>query len=332
MICPQDRRRRETERSDGRPRRAHRREHDQGEEGADQEQRQRRAAEQEHEPLRSLRDAAAEEVGGAGPEDAAGRHGVPLVAPVPRPLDRMRPLVLHVRARGPVEERLLELAPAPLERDPGEGALRRGRVARDRLHDRLQLAMRPERVVAADSRVGGAAQVERGGELVGVRAGGRVDDGMRAVDDLELLVAPGGALGALVGAVPDLGRLLRERLARICGSEDELGHLPVALVGVVEVVERVEEPVLQRELPRIARIGRDVGVDGRLRAVGEAARPELVARNPRRAGHRGSRGGTRSGRRDRSPAGPISTRSVRFHGPRKATVGSPKSMSTSVGM
>ena len=31
-------------------------------------------------------------------------------------------------------------------------------------------------------------------------------------------------------------------------------------------------------------------------------------------------------------AGPIFTRSVRFHGPRNATVGSPKSTSTSVGM
>ena len=57
--------------------------------------------------------------------------------------------------------------------------------------------------------VGRAAEVERGRELVRVRAGRRVDDRMRAADDLELLVAPGRALGALVRAVADLRRRLR---------------------------------------------------------------------------------------------------------------------------
>ena len=136
--------------------------------------------------------------------------------------------------------------------------------------------MRADRVVAADAGVGRAAEVERGGELVRVRAGGGIDDGMRPVDDLELLVAPGGALGALVRAVADLGRLLRQRLGRIGGVEDELGHLPVALVGVVEVVEGVEEPVLERELAGVAGVGGDVGVDRRLRALRQATRPELV--------------------------------------------------------
>ena len=103
-----------------------------------------------------------------------------------------------------------------------------------------------------------------------------IDDGMRPVDDLELLVPPGRALGALVRAVADLDRLLRQRLGRVGGVEDELGHLPVALVGVVEVVEGVEEPVLERELARVAGIGRDVGVHRRLRALRQAPRPELV--------------------------------------------------------
>ena len=44
--------------------------------------------------------------------------------------------------------------------------------------------------------------------------------------------------------------------------------LPVALVIVWAVIEGVEEPVLQRELPRVAGISRDVGVDGRIGALG----------------------------------------------------------------
>ena len=64
--------------------------------------------------------------------------------------------------------------------------------------------MRPDRVVAADARVGRAAEIERRGELVRMRAGRGIDDGMGPVDDLELLVAPGGALGTLVRAVADL--------------------------------------------------------------------------------------------------------------------------------
>ena len=58
--------------------------------------------------------------------------------------------------------------------------------------------------------------------------------------------------------------------------EDELDHLPVALVRVVEVVERVEEPVLERELARVAGIAGDVGVDRRLAPGGEPSAPALV--------------------------------------------------------
>ena len=56
---------------------------------------------------------------------------------------------------------------------------------------------------------------------------------MRFVHELELVVAPGRSLGSLVGAVTDLLRLGLERLPRIAGVEDELDHLPVALVCVL---------------------------------------------------------------------------------------------------
>jgi hypothetical protein len=79
-----------------------------------------------------------------------------------------------------------------------------------------------------------------------------------------------------VRAVADQDRLLRESFARIVGVEDELDHLPVALVRVVEVVERVEEPVLERELSGVACFRRDVRVDGRLAPVGKATCPALV--------------------------------------------------------
>ena len=136
--------------------------------------------------------------------------------------------------------------------------------------------MGAEGVVTADACVGRASQVQRRRELVRVRARRRIDDRVRFVDDLQLLVTPGGALGALVRAVPDLDRSLRQRLTCVGGVEDELGHLPVALVRVVEVVEGVEEPVLERQLAGIAGVGRDVGIDGRRGPGGQATSPPLV--------------------------------------------------------
>ena len=109
-----------------------------------------------------------------------------------------------------------------------------------------------------------------------MRTGRRVHDRMRAVDELELVVAPRRLLGPLVLAVADGHRLARERLTRVVGIEDELDVLPVALVGVVPVVEDVVEPVLQGELPRVGGVGGDVRIDGRRRALGHALRPPLV--------------------------------------------------------
>ena len=96
-------------------------------------------------------------------------------------------------------------------------------------------------------------------------------------------------------AVADGDRLAAERLARVGRVEDELDHLPVALVRVVPVVEDVEEPVLERELARIAGIGGDVGVDGRRRALAEAVAPSARSCSRGRARSPGSRGGTRRG-------------------------------------
>ncbi len=94
--------------------------------------------------------------------------------------------------------------------------------------------------------------------------------------DLELLVAPVGVLGAFVGGVPNRDRILGERFAGIRGLEDELDHLPVALVEVVEVVEDVEEPVLKRNFPRVAGIRGDMGVDGGRASLPQPAVPPLV--------------------------------------------------------
>ncbi len=109
-----------------------------------------------------------------------------------------------------------------------------------------------------------------------MRPGRCVHDRVCAVDELELVVVPRCALGAFVLAVADHRRPARERLAHVARVEDELDHLPVALVQVVEVVVDVEDPVLERELVRIAGVGDDVRVDGRSMSFREAAGPQLV--------------------------------------------------------
>jgi hypothetical protein len=188
----------------------------------------------------------------------------------------MRPLRLQVRARGTVEERRLELAPAALEVDPRIGGFRLRRGAWDRLDDRAHVYRRPARIVAADPLLRGASEVERLAVEVRMRAVSRMDDGMRAADALELRIVPRRTLCALVLAVADLDRRLLERLRRRCSVENELDHLPVALVEVVPVVEDVEEPVLQRQLPGVCRIGGHVRVDRRRASLGQSALPVQV--------------------------------------------------------
>ena len=60
-------------------------------------------------------------------------------------------------------------------------------------------------------------------------------------------------------------------------SKSTWAYLPVALVLVGEVVERVVEPVLDRELAGVRRVGGEVGVDARLPAVVPGPEPPRVA-------------------------------------------------------
>ena len=53
-------------------------------------------------------------------------------------------------------------------------------------------------------------------------------------------------------------------------------RLPVAFVEVVELVEGIEEPVLERDAAGGAGVGRDVGVDRGCMVLGQAPRPALV--------------------------------------------------------
>ena len=113
---------------------------------------------QEH---RSALDRAAEEVGRAGSQGTSGRHRVAPVAPLLRPLDRLRPLRLQVRALGAVEEGRLELAPPPFERDPRKRADGGGAVARDRHHGRVDHEARVSGVVASDPLRPGRPEIQR---------------------------------------------------------------------------------------------------------------------------------------------------------------------------
>ena len=176
---------------------------------------------------------------------------------------------------GPLKNARCSSPQRPGESDPREVGERGGRVARDGLHDGAGVVRRRPRVVAADAFRARRSEVEGAAVEVRVRAGRRIDDRVVA-DAIELRIVPGGALGALVLAVAGLGRLLLQRLGRGGRVEVELDHLPVAFVRVVPVVEDVVEPVLQRELAGPRGLGRDVRVDGRLRALRDAVRPVLV--------------------------------------------------------
>ena len=132
------------------------------------------------------------------------------------------------------------------------------------------------RVVAPDSLLRRAADVQRVFEEVRVGAGRGIDDRPAPVDELELVVIPVSALGSLVLAVADRDGLAVECLAGVAGVEDELDVLPVALVQVVPVVVDVEEPVLKHELPGALGVGRDVGVGRRGASLGHPTSPALV--------------------------------------------------------
>ncbi len=227
--------------------------------------------------VRPARHSAAEEVGRGGAEQPASRDGIAGVAALLfQVADRLGPAVLGVRAGRPVVERLLALPPPPLEGDPRELDSCGGRIAGDDGDNGTHVVGRAAGVIAAEPLLAGRAEVEGVVVVVGVRAGGRVHDWMSAVDDLELRVVPLGDLEPFVLAVADLDGCLVERLRGIRSREDELDHLPVALVLVGEVVERVEEPVLHGDPVIPTSLGRDVGVGRRRGARADGAGPLLV--------------------------------------------------------
>ena len=223
-----------------------------------------------------MRDRAAEELGRPRAQRAACGHRDAAVAPAALPQHRLRPLRLEVGAGRAVVEGRLQLAPAALERDPRERLAGGVRIARNRLDLGANLRERRTRVVAADALGAGGAEEQRRAVEAGMRAVGRIQHRMRAVLELELAVAPSGALGALVLAVADADRLACEGVLGARRVEVDLHHLPVALVQVVPVVEGVEEPVLQGQLARGIGLRRDVRVrDGGL-PCGHPARPVHV--------------------------------------------------------
>ena len=109
-----------------------------------------------------------------------------------------------------------------------------------------------------------------------MRAGSGVCDDVRPVDLLELVVVPACALGALVLRIEDLDGRAPQRLLDRAGIEVQLDELPVRLVLVVEVVEDVVEPVLERQPSGIARLLRDVRVHRVRRPGTDALEPVLV--------------------------------------------------------
>ena len=88
------------------------------------------------------------------------------------------------------------------------------RIGRHEGDCRAQVARGPGRVIAADALRGGAAEEDLRGKEVRVRAGGRIHDRVRTVDDLELLLTPLGALSPLVLAVTDEHGARRQGVVR----------------------------------------------------------------------------------------------------------------------
>src|ERR1700733_3307428 len=93
---------------------------------------------------------------------------------------------------------------------------------------------------------------------------------------LQLGIGPGRLLAAGVLGEVDLIGTGSECLPRIQCPEVDLGHLPVALVQVREVVEGGVEPVLDREPAGVRGIGGQMCVDARWPAVVPASELPLV--------------------------------------------------------
>ena len=113
-------------------------------------------------------------------------------------------------------------------------------------------------------------------EIVRMRSRGGVEHRVSALP-FELGIGPWRPLAAGVLGHVDLVGTLQKRLYRVWRVEVDLGHLPVALVQVGEVVKRVVEPVLDRQPARVRRVGRDVRVHARLATVIPGSEPLLIA-------------------------------------------------------
>jgi len=78
---------------------------------------------------------------------------------------------------------------------------------------------------------------------------------------LHVVVIPLRILAAAMLRVGEHGGLVSQRLFRRAGVKRQLNHLPIRLMAVVEIVERVIEPVLLRQLSGTIRFRRDMRVD-----------------------------------------------------------------------
>ena len=207
-----------------------------------------RVAQEADVDLRSLLDGCAEKAGCRGCDRVRGGdlHAVrpPLLVD---PGDRLGPLAFERGSGRPAVRPRNLLPPVAVVSEPGEPVVRAACCWRQQHDLGLLVAGRPARVVTPETGLRTVSQVHRLDELVGVRTRARVDDRVFATP-FELLFVPGRALGALVLRVADELRRPAQRLLRRRRVEDELDHLPVTLVLVVPVVERVVEPVLECEL------------------------------------------------------------------------------------
>ena len=182
------------------------------------------------------------------------------------PAKRLAPLRLGRRAGRPVVDALLQLSPGALVREPGELAARPRNSLGQQLDRVGDFPLWSPCVVAAEpGAVLSATEVERRAVEGRMRAGGRVHHRVRALLS-QLRVRPLRRLTAAVLGVVGLIGARRDRLGDGARAEEQLQHLPVALMLVVEVVEVPVEPVLQRKTCD-ARLVRYPGVDDRLSAL-----------------------------------------------------------------
>ena len=223
-------------------------------EQADQQQHWHRVAHQANQGPRSGLDGAAKEVRRIG-RGAAGGDG--RFEPPPfRPLNRAGPMPL-CGSRRTVEEGLWR-PQRPSNAPTGIGlappTLRSGwsrRLARVRRGPRV--SSQPTPCWAEPPRCSASVKKLACEPAAGYTTG-------RRPSTSSSLSSPQSARSALMLAVADSDRRLVEGFTRVLRVEHELDQLPVTLVEVVPVVVDIEEPVLERELSRVRRIGGHVRI------------------------------------------------------------------------